>query len=333
MPDSTVGDLSERALVARIQARLAPPGPFVQVGIGDDAAVVEAPRNRLEVVTTDAIIDGVHFDLRCTPPDAIGHRALAVNLSDLAAMGASPRMALLSLMLPPALPLVVFDGLIDGVSALAAAHRVSVVGGNLASTPGPLTLDVVAIGVVKPRGALLRSGARAGDDVYLTGTVGGAAAGLAMVTAQSAPSDEACRARYLRPTPRVRVGELLGRNRAATSCIDLSDGLADALARIAEASGVGITVNADAIPVEPGARAWSEAHGRDPLSACWAGDDYELLFTASPRRRGRLAAVAAQGGLSFTRIGTCTETPGLRLQSSVMRQDGALPHGFSHFAC
>ncbi len=161
----TVSDLTERALVARIQQQLPPAPPWLLVGIGDDGAVVEPERNRVEVLTVDAIVDGVHFDRAFTPPEAIGHRALAVNLSDLAAMGAAPRLALLSLVLPPDLPVRDFDRIISGFCALARRERVHVVGGNLTRTPGPLTIDVTAIGTVKRRQALTRAGARAGDEL------------------------------------------------------------------------------------------------------------------------------------------------------------------------
>src|SRR3954469_25567117 len=170
------------------------------VGIGDDAAVVEPERNRVDVLSVDALVDGVHFDRRFVPPDAIGHRALAVNLSDLAAMGAAPRLALLSMVLPPSLPLADFDAIISGFSALAARYRLHLAGGNLTRSPGPLILDVVVVGTVKRRQVLVRGGARAGDDLYVTGTIGAAAAGLQMAregidTAGAA----ACTARYLRP--------------------------------------------------------------------------------------------------------------------------------------
>src|SRR5581483_7899560 len=164
----TVAELSERELVARIQQRLAPSPPWLLVGIGDDAAVVEPERNRLDVVTTDAVVDGVHVDRRFTPPDAIGHRALAVNLSDLAAMGAAPRYALLSMALPADLPVADFDAIVDGVTRLASEHTVAVIGGNLTRTPGPLTIDVTAAGTVKRRSILTRSAARAGDILFVT---------------------------------------------------------------------------------------------------------------------------------------------------------------------
>src|SRR5580765_2262271 len=138
----TVGSLSEGDLIARIQEQLPPAPDWLLVGIGDDAAVVEPERNRVEVLSVDALVDGVHFDRAFVPPEAIGHRALAVNLSDLAAMGAAPRLAVVSLALPPALPLADFDGIADGLTALAAAHRLHIVGGNLTRTPGPLTLDI-----------------------------------------------------------------------------------------------------------------------------------------------------------------------------------------------
>src|SRR3954469_4892298 len=175
---ATVSDIPERELVARIQQRLPAAPPWLLVGIGADAAVGEPERNRAEVLTVDALVEGVHFDRAFVPPDAIGHRALAVNLSDLAAMGAAPRLALLSFALPPSLPLADFDGIIAGLTTLAAEHRVHVAGGNLTRTSGPLVIDVTAIGTVKRRQALTRGGARAGDELYVSGTIGGAAAAL-----------------------------------------------------------------------------------------------------------------------------------------------------------
>jgi thiamine-monophosphate kinase len=178
---STVADVSERELVARIQQQLPPAPPWVLVGIGDDAAIVEPERNRVEVLTVDAIVEGVHFDRAFVPPDAIGHRALAVNLSDLAAMGAKPRLALLSMALPSTLPLADFDGVVSGFTSLAAAHRLQVIGGNLTRSPGPLVIDVTLVGTLKRRQALTRGGAKPGDDLYVSGAIGAAAAGLALL--------------------------------------------------------------------------------------------------------------------------------------------------------
>src|SRR5690242_4944109 len=148
---AAVGDFSERDLIARIQACLPPPPDWVVVGVGDDAAVLRPERNRLDVLTVDSIVEGVHFDPAFTPPEAIGHRALAVNLSDLASMGAEPRLALLSMVLPPAWPIVHFDRAIGCLAALARRHRLHLVGGNLSRSPGPLVLDVTVVGSVKPR--------------------------------------------------------------------------------------------------------------------------------------------------------------------------------------
>lgn len=327
----TVSELSERDLVARIQQQLAPPPAWLTVPIGDDAAVVETERNRLEVLTVDALIDGVHFDRRFTPPDAIGHRALAVNLSDLAAMGATPRLVLLSFALPADLACDDFDAIVSGIAGLAAASGATVAGGNLTRTPGPLTIDITAIGTVKRRGVLQRGGARAGDLVYVTGAIGAAGAGLQMLQA-GRPESDSCVAQYLRPTARIRVGQLLGRNRAASACVDLSDGLADGISRIAEASRVGMTIDTSTLPVPDEARRWFEARGTDPIdSALTAGDDYELLFTVRPRMRGRLKAAFQHGGVPLTRIGTCTADRALLLT----QPDGStrpVPPGYSHFS-
>ena len=317
---TTASSLGERALIARITSRLATP-PWVAVGPGDDAAVIEPARGALDVLTTDALVDGIHFDLRFTPPDAVGYRALAVNLSDLAAMGAEPRAALLSLLLPDELDVATLDGIVDGLLALAARYRVALVGGNITRTTGPLTIDVTATGSVRPRRVLTRAGARPGDEVYLTGTVGAAAAGLAALKADGsqAGTRSVCVERYLRPEPRVRAGVLLGRNRAATSCIDLSDGLADAVRQIAEASGVGVTVDAASVPVI------GELH-----TALSAGDDYELLFTSRPSQRGRLRGVRRQAGdLPITRIGVVTKGRDVLLRDDQGTRE--MPRGYEHW--
>jgi thiamine-monophosphate kinase len=352
----TVSDFTEQELIARVRQKLQPAPGWMLVGIGDDGAVVEPVRNQLEVLTVDAIVEGVHFDRRFTPPDAIGHRALAVNLSDLAAMGATPRLALLSFALPPSLKCDDFDAMVDGLTALAATHRIHVAGGNLTRSPGPLVMDITAIGSAKRRSVLTRSGARPGDAIYVTGTIGAALAGLQCLKAMVRLKPDTTSAdglkrtidvsvvvsgfsrtvinRYLYPQARVRAGMLLGRNRAATACMDLSDGLADAVRQIAEASGVGATIDPAALPIEPAVRTWFESRHADPLTEALAGgDDYELVFTASPKLRSRLRAVARHGGVPLTRIGSCTPEPGLRLRGEIggLVVDRPLPRGFSHF--
>ena len=333
----TVSDLSEQELVGRIKARLAPPPPWMLVGIGDDAAVVEPVRNLVDVLTVDSIVEGVHFDRRYAPPQAIGHRALAVNLSDLAAMGATPRLVLLSFALPSDLSCDDFDAIVDGLVRLAAAHHTHVAGGNLTRSPGPLVIDVTAVGSAKRRQVLKRTGARPGDGVYVTGTVGGARAGLQMLRDHREEEPVPCATcveRYRYPQARVRAGVLLARNRAATACMDLSDGLADGIRQIAEASGVGAAIEREAIPIEPTARAWFESCGADPIiEALRGGDDYELVFTASPKQRGRLRTVLRHGGVAITRIGTCTKEPTIQLVGDVEGKAtaAALPMGFSHF--
>ena len=326
----TVSDIGEHALIARITQRLAKPS-WVLLGPGDDAAVIQPERGALEVLTTDAQVEGVHFDRRFVPPDAIGHRALAVNLSDLAAMGARPRAAMLSLILPDQLEVDVVDGIVDGLLALADKHHVAVIGGNITRSPGPMMLDVMATGSVKPRRVLTRAGARHGDEVYVTGQIGGAALGLKMLQESvHAAATHAARSHvgadlkgrpyidtYLRPEPRVRLGALLGSNRAASACIDLSDGLADGLRQIASASGVGMTVDEAAIPCTGGAPSFHS-------------DDYELLFTVRPSWKGRLRAVRSQAGdLPITRIGAVTKERKVVLRTTAGERE--LPAGFEHF--
>ena len=272
-------------------------------------------------------------------------------------MGASPRLALLSLALPTRLPLADFDSLIASLTRLAARHRIHVAGGNLTRSTGPLMIDVTVLGTVKRRQALTRAGARPGDEIYVSGTLGAAAAGLLMLKsattevtdtneghganrskespcpplASVSSAVELCTHRYLYPEPRVRLGLLLSRNRAASAAIDLSDGLADGVHRIAEASGVGAVIDASALPIDPAASAWLKGHGLDPVAlAMTAGDDYELLFTVRPRTGRRLSAATRQGDASLTRIGTCTEDRSVVLRQNETERD--LPSaGYDHF--
>ncbi len=342
MTDVTVGEAGEHRLIALIRS-LVPPAPaWVKIGIGDDAAVVEPERNRLDVLTTDVLIDGIHFDRAFCDPESIGHKALAVNLSDLAAMGAAPRLALLSLGLPSAWPVADLERLLRALLALAASHKVVLVGGNIARSPGPLFIDITLTGTCKRRRVLTRSGARAGDELYVTGTLGAAAAGLTWLQrlplshsgaldVDAPPSDAVKEAvgRFLRPEPRVRFGVITGRTQAASACMDLSDGLADAVRQMAQASGLGAIVEADALPVHPGATEIFREPSQTVRAALSGGEDYELLLAVPRRRLRRFLAVHRLTKVPVTRIGALTPESAL-----VLRQEGGeepLPAGFEHF--
>lgn len=331
-----VADLGERALIERIRRRVPAAPAHLLIGIGDDAAVVAPEKGALEVITTDALVEGVHFDRRFSSAADAGFKAIAVNASDVAAMGGAPRLALLSLILPPTLPVSEIDELLDGVLEMTAACGAALAGGNVARSPGPLIIDVTIAGTVKPRKVLTRGGGRPGDALYVTGAIGAAAAGLAWLQSHAGaglarPDITECIARHRRPEPRLRIGALLGRSRAASACMDLSDGLADAVAQIAAASGTGATIDAAALPIHPGARAWFSAAGRDPVEASLSGgDDYELLFAVPSRHRGRLRSVISHArGLPVTRIGELTAGPALQIVRDGRAEP--LPAGFAHF--
>ncbi len=318
---SSIRELGERALIERIRQRFPAPAGALHTGIGDDAAVAAGVRGELQVLTTDALVEGVHFDLAFSSFADVGYKALAVNVSDVAAMGGTPRLALLSLILPGRLAVADIDALLDGFAEMAAESGVTLAGGNIAQSPGPLILDVTAVGDVRERRVLTRGGGRPGDILYVTGAIGAAAAGLGWLrrygrTGESeSPEIAALTSRHRRPTPRTRIGAILGRTRTATACMDLSDGLADAVTAIATAGGTGAIVDANAIPVPDAARLWFAAQGLDPVEASLAGgDDYELLFAVSPRRHGRFRTLVRQArGIPITRIGELTSAPAILL--------------------
>lgn len=322
----------EFRLIDRIRDRTACHRDDVKLGIGDDAAVLAVPAGQELVVAIDTMVEGVHFP-RGTSPQDIGWKALAVNLSDLAAMGATPAWALLALTMPRAdadATASFIDGLAQGFSELAQSYRLALVGGD--TTRGPLTLSVAAHGFLPPGQALTRSGARAGDIVLVTGALGDAAAGLDLLLRggdAASPAASALVARLHRPEPRVMAGlALRGR---ASACLDVSDGLVADLGHIAEASGLGAEIEAGLLPLSPAMLALFDDESARHF-ALSGGDDYELCFTVPPSRVADVQADLARLGCGATRIGRMVEGKGVR----VINEHGeTLPlerKGWDHFA-
>ena len=244
-------------------------------------------------------------------------------------MGATPRAVLLSLVLPELLPVADFDALIDGFLALAKATAAPLVGGNITRSPGPLVVDVTAIGSA-PRRVLRRAGGRAGDELYVTGALGAAAAGLLIRQTANQDGDGECLRRYERPTPQLRAGRLVARSHTARAAIDLSDGLADGARQLADAASLGVEIDADAVPILPAAAAVAASAGRDALELGLAGgEDYELLFAVGRRQRRGFLGALRRAGVTATLVGRLVDDRGAILVQSGMRKP--LPDGFSHF--
>ena len=280
----------------------------VLLGIGDDAAVLSAPPGAALVCTTDLLVEDVHFPAM-TAPCAIGHKALAVNLSDLAAMGARPAWATMTLALTETGPAWLQD-LCRGFFGLAERFGVQLVGGDL--TRGPLAIGVHLTGFADDQRFLTRHGARPGDDIYVSGCLGDAALGLRVRQGALSLAErdrDALLQRLEYPEPRVCLGRaLLG---LATSAIDVSDGLCADLGHVATASGVAARVDAECLPLSETYRSCLDHAGWGP--ALTAGDDYELCFTAAPGRQGEVEAAAAAQGVAVTRVGGIEEGDGVRV--------------------
>jgi len=319
--------MAEFDLIALIRERCALMREDVRLGIGDDAALLAVPAGQLLAVSTDTLVAGVHFPASTAAYD-IGWKALAVNLSDLAAMGATPAWATLALTLPQADAHWVSE-FADGFAVLAREYKLALVGGD--TTQGPLSITVAVHGFVPEDAALLRSGARPGDAVYVTGTLGDAAAGLRLVDQPTfaEPATLALMERLNRPTPRIAQGlALRGR---ASACIDVSDGLLADLGHVCAASGVGAEIDVDNLPSSAALLAAADASTRRAFQLS-GGDDYELCFTAPDATAAALLGDLARTGCAATRIGRIVADAGVRAR------DGAgnpviLPQaGWEHFA-
>lgn len=309
-----------------IQRHFTRPTRRVVLGVGDDAAILPPEPDEL-CVSTDMLVAGRHFFVD-VDPEALGHKTLAVNLSDLAAMGAEPRWALLALALP-SVDEAWAEAFARGFFGLAQRFGVDVVGGD--TTRGPLTLSVTIAGAVAPGTALRRDGARAGDDVWVSGCLGAAALAVATRLGRVDGVPDAVLAearRHLeRPEPRLALG--LALRGVASAAVDVSDGLCADLGHIAERSGLGFELWADALPTLP----WLDerrAALRELIAA--GGDDYELCFTAPPDQRARIAALAGELALPLTRIGTMTADTCCRVLDAAGQELQLTRRGYDHFA-
>lgn len=313
--------MNEFAMIRRYFTR---PARRARLGVGDDAAVlVPTPGTEL-LVSTDLLVAGRHF-FADVDPAALGHKTLAVNLSDIAAMGGEPVWAVLGAALPT-LDEAWIAAFCDGLFALAERTGVDIVGGD--TTRGPLTLSVTIGGEVPAGQAIRRDGARPGDEIWVSGQLGLAAAALAHLSGEarlSAPLLAECRKRLEWPEPRIGLGMAL--RGIASAMLDISDGFAGDLGHILERSAVGATVDIDALPTDG---RLERAIWRDAIAA--GGDDYELCFTAPSAQAAAVRAAAARAGVDVTRVGVIDAAPGLRLLDAQQRPVHLKRNGFDHFA-
>ncbi len=280
MNKKKISDIGEFKLLAQIKKRLATSSPNVVLGIGDDAAAFSLPGAKLGLLSRDLLLEGVHFDLNYITPHQLGHKALAVNLSDIAAMGGVPRYALVSMALPADTTLEFVTELYDGLKALGEQYGTAIIGGDTSASPNTIMISISLWGEVEKELLLSRRGAKPGDHLLVTGCLGEAAAGLALLRANKPDSHPGLVKRQLTPTPLCKEARLIAKSRRASSMIDLSDGLASDIKQLTKESNVGAEIWLNRLPIS---QAVADAARQLGLSvyelALGGGEDYELLFT------------------------------------------------------
>lgn len=326
-----IREIGEFGLIDRLKENTICTPELVDVGIGDDCAVVRHRPGTVQLLTTDMLVENVHFTLLTTTPQELGYKAIAVNISDIAAMGGTPRHALLSIALPSALPVEFVVALYEGMKEICREFGVNIVGGDTVSSPGGLVINVAVTGDAPPEAVILRSGARPGDVVAVSGPLGDSAAGLELLLAgrESVPGGEVLKERHRKPRPRADIGARLA-SAGVTSMNDISDGLSSELQEIASPSGVDIIVASERIPFSPELQAAAEWMDRDLLHyALYGGEDFQLLFTLP---EDRVEAVEAAIGAKIHIIGVVESGTGrnrLRLGDGTCVELRA--RGYNHF--
>lgn len=318
----SIHDRGEFGMIDRIRTMLGAGSAIV--GIGDDAAVLDVGAPEYLLATVDMLVQGVHFP-DVLDSDSLGKQALAISLSDIAAMGGTPSAALISLALPAETPSAFVDGLYAGLSAEATRFGVAIVGGNMSSTPGPITIDVLVLGRVPPTEVLLRSGAEPGDILAVSGTLGERAAERLM---QEHNPDHPYSAT---PEPRVSLGRALAAGRLAHAAIDLSDGLGSDLRHLAERSQVGAVLYEKQLPISSVTRQVAAERQEEATElALYGGEDYELLLAIPPDRI--VAAIDAAGSVALHAVGlVLDERDGISLERADGRRVELAARGWQHF--
>ncbi len=304
-----LNEIGEVGLIERIKKKIDTKDPHIIAGIGDDAAVIKSDGRNYTLITTDMLIENVHFTLQAMSFSQIGHKALAVNLSDIAAMGGVPKFCLVNLGLNKKIRVEDVDEIYKGLQALAEEYNVKVLGGDTNFSPSGVIIDMCVIGEVEPEFLCLRSGAQAGDSIFVTGALGAAAVYLA-------------KGKYFPPTPRIKTARAITKTVKVHAMIDISDGLANDLHHIAKSSNVGALINIEDIPVFPEA---------DTELALSGGEDFELLFTAPDAEKDKLLReIPGKTGTALTCIGKITGE-GIKIK----RGDGKISllslRGYDHF--
>jgi len=333
--------LGEFGLISRFQSRLKYRSPQVIQGIGDDCAVLSLNNGNYQVLTTDALIETVHFNLKTCTPEQLGWKTLAVNISDIAAMGGQPLFAVISVGIPNTLPVKFLDRFYKGLNQASLKYKVALVGGDTVASPKHLFINLALLGETRKKKVFTRSGARPGDKIFVTGTLGDSALGLKILESprKKWKGPEALRKkliqRHLKPEPRVEVASWLAQAPyKVTSMIDISDGLTQDLEHILKAGKVGAELFEERLPISKPLSKYSLINGLPALQlALEGGEDYELLFTLDPEDVNNLDTESiTKVDLPVTQIGVITTRKGIRLISKTGRSKILKrPMGYNHF--
>ncbi len=328
----TLQEIGEFGLIDKIRKWMVPSLPEIVRSIGDDVAVVDLGKKVL-LITTDILIEGIHFERSWMDPYRLGRKALAVNLSDIASMGGNPKYFLISIGLPKSLPLSFVSTLYRGFKDEAGQFGVDLIGGDT-SLSQKIVINVCLIGEGHRKNLLYRNGARAGNDLYVSGTIGDSALGLRFLKDRSIKKrPKGLIEKHLLPKPRIELGRVLAQRHLASAVIDVSDGLINDTLHLLEESKVGARIWRDCIPLSKEYRKWVRVYSEDPYRfALSGGEDYELLFTASPRRRSIISSLSNTLRIPITRIGVILEVrKGFELLGSDDEPIFQYQQGFDHF--